>query len=62
MQIKKYDEARKIYICKPKLGEEGASEEEKKKETEDIEAPHDELSEQILINIRILTEDAQTTG
>jgi hypothetical protein len=57
MQIKKYDETRKVYVCKPKLGEEGEAEDDKSKDKEDIEASHEELSDQIVINIRILTED-----
>jgi hypothetical protein len=43
VQIKRFDEARKIYICKPKLGEGGDDE----KAQEDIEATQEELTDRI---------------
>lgn len=58
VQIKRYDETRKIYLCKPKLGEGGDDD----KAQEDIEATQEELTDRIVVDIRILTEETQVSG
>ena len=58
VQIKRYDESKKTYLCKPKLGEEG----DEDKAQEDVEATQEELTDRIVVNIRILTEEIQTSG
>ena len=58
VQIKRYDEQKKTYLCKPKLGEGGDDE----KAQEDIEATQDELTDRIMVNIRILTEETTLSG
>jgi hypothetical protein len=44
VQIKKYDDSKKVYLCKIK-GEEKAG---------DIQASIDEVSDQLIVNVRIL--------
>jgi hypothetical protein len=57
--IKKYDEPRQTYICKIKQSEE---KEKDMKDLGDIEAKHDELQDNIIINARCLSEQLQSIG
>ena len=61
MQVKKYDEARKLYVLKPKPKEtpEGLK---KELSTGDVEAAHDEVAEQITVEFRVLTDQRQLSG
>lgn len=52
--IKKFDETKKVYQCKPRFGSEGTEDASK---AEDYEANQEDLSEHIVINARIITED-----
>jgi hypothetical protein len=56
LQVKKFDEARQIYTLKVKQQEEG---EKQAKEQEEVEAKHEELSDSIIVNARILIEEKQ---
>lgn len=56
VQIKKVDEAKKVYTVKARLTE---SEEKKKELLEDIEVPFEALSDQISVNVRVISEEQQ---
>jgi hypothetical protein len=60
LQIKKYDEPRKIYICKVK----GEAEENKNSRAAggDVEITHEQISDKIEVNVRILTENKKMSG
>ncbi|CDW91259.1 UNKNOWN [Stylonychia lemnae] len=62
VQIKKVDEARKMYVCRPKQEKQNEGENTRIKDDQDIEVPFDEISEQIQINLRIITEDQTCVG
>ena len=55
MVVKKYDEARQVYILKPKTKDD--LELSKTISFGDIEAKHDEISDQITIEFRAITEE-----
>ena len=55
MLVKKYDEARQVYILKPKTKDD--LELSKTISLGDIEAKHDEISDQITIEFRAVTEE-----
>ena len=55
MLVKKYDEARQVYILKPKTKDD--LELSKTISLGDIEAKHDEISDQITIEFRAITEE-----
>jgi hypothetical protein len=48
-----------MYICKIKQSEDVA---DKSKEQEEVELPHDELTEFIIVDVRLLTQDRQSVG
>jgi hypothetical protein len=60
MQVKKYDEPRKLYILKPKLKD--GQELTQTFSAGDIEASHEELSEQITVEFRALSDQRQLSG
>lgn len=70
MQIKKYDEVKKIYLCKPKDDNVALSGiiGKKKQETAaaagggDVELRQEELSDQISVRVRLITEESQMSA
>jgi hypothetical protein len=61
MIVKKYDEKRNVYILKPKIMED-YEELAKGQSVGDVEASHDEISEQITIEFRAIFENNQISG
>eukprot|EP00347_Sterkiella_histriomuscorum_P020840 403336264 len=62
VQIKKYDETKKIYICKPKRQDKNKNEKEQQPDDKDLELFQADLSEQITVNLRILTDELTCSG
>lgn len=65
VQIKKYDEARKIYVVRAKDEVQPASTSLKKTKSDqgvDVECTHEEISDQIEVKVRVLTSDNQLSG
>ena len=62
MQVKKYDETRHLYLLKPKLKDELDVSLSKVHSQGDVEARHDEISDQITIEFRALQEGKQISG
>eukprot|EP00347_Sterkiella_histriomuscorum_P000151 403376975 len=60
VQIKKYDEVRKIYICRPKRQDKNKNEQQAN--DKDMELQQTDLSEQITVNLRILTDEQTCSG
>ena len=60
MQVKKYDETRQVYILKPKTKDD--LELSKTLSVGDVEAKHDEISDQITIEFRAVKENKQISG
>lgn len=61
MIIKKYDEEKKVYLCKLKNIDDD-KEKDKKNDAQEIEVNPDDLSEHLVINTRIITENKQAFG
>lgn len=59
LQVKKFDEVKQTYVCKVKQQEDG---EKITKEQEEVEVKHEELSDTIIVNARILTEEKQVVA
>lgn len=67
MQVKKYDESKKTYVCKPRedtnkgeLG--GALSGKDSVSLADMELKHEDISDQINVKVRALTETSQVSG
>lgn len=60
MQVKKYDEVRQVYTLKPKVKED--LDLAKTPSLGDVEAKHDEISDQITIEFRAVQEGKQISG
>ena len=52
MQIQRYDEAKKMYTCKVKGDDKQGG----------LEVAHEDLTDQICVNVRVFTEQHQFSG
>ena len=59
LQIKKYDEAKKLYQCRLKEETQQQNQKAKTKIADDVEVAHEEISDQINVLVRMMTEDSQ---
>lgn len=62
MIIKRYDEEKKLYICKTKNIDDEKEKDMKKQDPQDIEVSPEDLSDHLVINTRIITESKQASG
>jgi hypothetical protein len=58
LQIKKYDEGKKLYQCRLKEETQQQNQKAKTKIADDVEVAHEEISDQINVLVRMMTEDS----
>ena len=58
LQIKKFDESKQSYFCKVKRQEQ--EDEHQKKEQEEVEVKQEEISQNIIVVVKILTESLES--
>ena len=58
LQIKKFDEGKKVYLCRAKEEKTGAEE----SGNADVEMRHEDVSDQINVRVRVITEEKQMSA